>query len=95
VNGDEPAVEAAEVPAAAPVLHVPGRELEEEPSENGEGAAEPRKRPTRRGSRGGRNRKKKTATAASPAAAVVEGEPEQNGGEGQWEYTPISDWGDE
>jgi ribonuclease G len=94
VNGDQPAAEEAEAPAA-PVIHVPGRDLEEEPSENGEEAAQPRKRSTRRGSRGGRNRKKKTATAASPAAAVVEAEPEQNGGEGQWEYTPISDWGDE
>jgi ribonuclease G len=94
-NGDEPAAEEAEAPAA-PVIHLPSRELEEaEPSENGDEAAPPRKRPTRRGSRGGRNRKKKTATAASPVAAAVEAETEQNPDRDEWEYTPISDWGDE
>jgi predicted RNA-binding protein with TRAM domain len=99
VNGDEPADAEAEAPAA-PVIHLPGRELDEEPSDNGDEPAPPPKRPTRRGSRGGRNRKKKTATAASPAPAAVEAveaeaEPDQNGDAGEWEYTPISDWGDE
>jgi ribonuclease G len=96
-NGDEPAASEADAPAL-PVIHVPGRELEEEPSENGGEPAPAPKRATRRGSRGGRNRKKKTATAASPAPAAVEAveaEPEQNGDAGEWEYTPISDWGDE
>jgi ribonuclease G len=94
VNGDQPAAEEAEAPAA-PVIHLPSRELEEEPFENGDEPAPPRKRPTRRGSRGGRNRKKKTATAASPAPAAVEAEAEQSGAPDEWEYTPISDWGDE
>jgi ribonuclease G len=103
-NGDQPAAEeapAAAEPAAAaeapeaPVIHLPSRELEEEPSENGDEPAAPRKRPTRRGSRGGRNRKKKTGTAVSPAPAAVEAEAEQSGGEDEWKYTPISDWGDE
>jgi ribonuclease G len=99
-NGDEPAAVEADAPAV-PVIHVPGRELDEEPSDNGDEPTAPGKRPTRRGSRGGRNRKKKTATASSPAPAAVEAveaveaEPEQNGGAGEWEYTPISDWGDE
>jgi ribonuclease G len=102
-NGGQPAAaeeapvdEEADVPAA-PVIHLPGRELEAaEQSENGDEPAPPRKRPTRRGSRGGRNRKKKTATAASAAPAAVETEPEQQeGGSAEWEYTPVSDWGDE
>jgi ribonuclease G len=103
-NGDQPAAEdapaAEEAPAAAeapeaPVIHLPSRELEEGPSENGDEPAAPRKRPTRRGSRGGRNRKKKTGTAASPAPAAVEAEAEQSGDQDEWKYTPISDWGDE
>ncbi len=66
---------APEPPAAprGPVIHVPGPELdsEDEQSANGDqiGAV---KRPTRRGSRGGRNRRKKPATAAGAAAAVIE-----------------------
>jgi ribonuclease G len=77
-----------EEPPPAPVIHLPDRDLgaepSEEPSENGDQPAPPRKK-TRRGSRGGRNRKKKTATATPP-------EPEQNGeGENrEWEYTPVA-----
>jgi len=83
---------------AAPVIHLPDRELGEEPSENGDQPAAPRKRPTRRGSRGGRNRKKKTASTS--AAATVEAEPaapaaEQDAAERPWEYTPMSEWGHE
>jgi ribonuclease G len=102
-NGDapEPEPQAEDEAPAAPVIHLPGRELEEEePSENGDQPAAPRKRPTRRGSRGGRNRKKKTATA-NAAAVETEAEapaPEQNGGSDgsdEWEYTPMSEWGDD
>jgi ribonuclease G len=92
-NGDQLVAEQAEAPP--PVIHLPSRELEAEAAENGDEPAPPRKRPTRRGSRGGRNRKKKTASAASAAAAAVEAEGEQSGGEDEWKYTPISDWGDE
>jgi hypothetical protein len=51
------------------VIHLPDRELDE----NGDEAAAPKKR-TRRGSRGGRNRKRKTATAAGTAVETVEPE---------------------
>jgi ribonuclease G len=106
----EPAAE-AEVPAeveeapAAPVIHMPERRLDAEPSaeasENGDQAAVPKKRPTRRGSRGGRNRKKKPVAATSAVgaeteasvAAPVEEAPSENGG-GEWEYTPMSEWED-
>jgi len=98
------AVEAAEPPPAeeeapaGPVIHVPDREL----GEDGE-AGEPAKKKTRRGSRGGRNRKKKTAAGSTsgnggavavedePAPAEAE-EPSQNG-EPDWGYTPMSQWG--
>src|SRR5262249_59331393 len=66
-NGDQPAAEEVEAPAA-PVIHVPGRELEEEPPENGEGAAQARHGPAPRGSRRGRNRQENTRTAAPPTA---------------------------
>jgi len=96
-NGDErePAAAEEETAPVAPVIHLPGRELEGEPSENGDQPAVPKKRPTRRGSRGGRNRKKKTAT---PARAEAEAEPapaEESGRPSEWEYTPMSEWGHE
>jgi ribonuclease G len=92
--------EPEDVPApAAAKIHVPGPELgEPEPaaeeevapkatSDNGEVSPKPKKK-TRRGTRGGRNRKKKTAAAAVSAA---EKEPEQK----DWEYVPMSEWGDD
>jgi predicted RNA-binding protein with TRAM domain len=88
---------------AAPVeakIHVPAPDLGEktaEPSENGDTAgaeAEPKpKKKTRRGTRGGRNRKKKTATAAA-ATATAEPEAEEKPQE-DWEYVPMSEWGDD
>ena len=48
-----------ELPPAAPVIHLPGRELTDEDGES----PTPTKKRTRRGSRGGRNRRKKTTTA--------------------------------
>jgi ribonuclease G len=91
---------------AAPVIHLPGRDLGAEASENGDQAAAPKKRPTRRGSRGGRNRKKKPVAATTavaletdapvaseaPKAPQVE-EPSSENGSGDWEYKPIS-WDD-
>jgi ribonuclease E len=97
---EEPAQE--ELPA--PVIHLPGRELEEPeadeeaPVENGAEAAPRPKR--RRGTRGGRGRKRKPAGDDGAAAtATVEAEaPEADGppeGDSQaaWEYTPMSEWG--
>ncbi|HVV57707.1 MAG TPA: Rne/Rng family ribonuclease [Gaiellaceae bacterium] len=65
----EPAAEAETDTPAGPVIHVPGRELEEEA---GDGEAAPVKKRTRRGSRGGRNRRKRT-TAAADGALTAEG----------------------
>src|SRR5581483_7692602 len=81
--------------ADGPTIHLPERDLEE-----GDPQAAPKKR-TRRGSRGGRNRRKKTEPAAGGTA--VETAPEQGGqspegadgsanGGGEWEYTPMSQW---
>jgi ribonuclease G len=73
VVDDEP--EQAEEPVAGPVIHVPGRDLG---TEDGETPA-PVKKKTRRGSRGGKNRKKKTAAASGVAVAIaaIEDEPRE------------------
>jgi ribonuclease G len=87
----EPA--AAENAPPAPVIHLPDRDLGE-PSENGDEPA-PTRKPTRRGSRGGRNRKKKTGATASLEgdAPPAEDSSSGNGSEGEWAYTPMSEWG--
>ncbi len=98
------AAEEEEAPeAVGPVIHLPDRQLDE-PSEDGESPAAPKKR-TRRGSRGGRNRKKKPAGASGTATATAEVEapaeeapaeaPVEAPGDGdsdQWTYTPMSQW---
>jgi len=102
-NGDQPESAPAPQEAApiAPVIHLPGRELEDEQSENGDQPAVPKKRPTRRGSRGGRNRKKKTAASSSsaepeaPPAEDAGSRESEDAGSGEWEYTPMSEWGHE
>jgi ribonuclease G len=114
VDAEAEPVAADEEPAeedGGPVIHVPDRELGSEPGEDDEAA--PKKR-TRRGSRGGRNRRRKPADEAAEGAAegaaataTVEAvdeveaaadEPSSNGddganGDGEWSYTPMSDWG--
>jgi len=94
----EEAPEAPEEPEleeqpAAPVIHVPDRELTDEDGD----APTPAKKRTRRGSRGGRNRRKKTATApvATVEAPETEApEPAEDPSEnGDWGYTPMSQWG--
>ena len=57
----------------APVIHVPGRELEGGGSEaaGGTDAAEAARKRTRRGSRGGRNRRKKPVSSVEAAAGTV------------------------
>jgi ribonuclease G len=95
---DTPAPAPAPAPAA-PVIHLPDRELTDEDGE----APMPAKKRTRRGSRGGRNRRKKTTTAATatvetaeseapeaPEAPAAAEEPSENG---DWGYTPMSQWG--
>jgi hypothetical protein len=82
-----------ELPPAAPVIHLPGRELTDE---DGDAPTTAKKR-TRRGSRGGRNHRKKTATAATVTAdapeAPAEEAPEAPSENGDWGYTPMSQWG--
>jgi len=63
---DEPPA-ADEAPVPAPVIHVPDRELTDDDAE----PATPTKKRTRRGSRGGRNRRKKTATVGADGATAT------------------------
>ena len=91
-NGAQPVLE-AKIHVPAPTLGEPEPARTEpeadRPSENGDEAPKPKKK-TRRGSRGGRNRKKKpTAGVASTAETAME-EPASD-----WEYVPMSEWGDE
>ncbi len=86
----------------APVIHLPDRELTDED----DAAPSPAKKRTRRGSRGGKNRRKKTATATATAEAPETEAPEVEAPEapqaaepaepsenGDWGYTPMSQWG--
>jgi ribonuclease G len=89
----------AVTPPAAARIHVPDPELglvddetaEEAPAEPSEDGAEPPKpkKKTRRGTRGGRGRKKKTAGTV----AATEEKPAEP--DSEWEYVPMSEWGDE
>ncbi len=106
-DGEEPAVASEPEPEAepdeqeqlpSPVIHVPDRDLGEDDSDsstNGDGLTEPKKR-TRRGSRGGRARKRKPVAAVATASdlsgtSVEEAAPSGNGSP-EWEYTPMSEW---
>jgi ribonuclease G len=94
---DEKAKPAEEAPAAEPEP-----EVTEEPT-TAEAAAEEAPKPkkkTRRGSRGGKNRKKKPAAPSengSEAVADAEpaAEPESPSENGDFDYVPMSEWGDE
>jgi ribonuclease G len=99
-NGAGPPVEAtAKIHVPDPDLGQPAAAAEEEPSANGteaetteaaEADASKPKKKTRRGTRGGRNRKKKT-----PGAAVATAEPEaEETTPSEWEYVPMSQWDD-
>jgi ribonuclease E len=97
--GREGAVEAAEEPLSQ-------AESKPEPvSEVAEETPKPKKK-TRRGSRGGRNRKKKPATAAqngdegatepeAPTEPESTPEAESLSDNGDFEYVPMSEWADE
>jgi ribonuclease G len=56
---------------ARPVIHVPGRELDGA-EEDGEGPGTPAKKRTRRGSRGGKNRRKKPAVAGAATVTATD-----------------------
>jgi ribonuclease G len=100
----------AVAPPAAARIHVPDPDLgepDESPDEPpGDGTEPPRpKKKTRRGTRGGRGRKKKTAAAV---ATATDGGRESSGQAGEekpsdledekpsdWEYVPMSKWDDD
>jgi hypothetical protein len=91
---------ADEQEAPAPKIHVPdpelGREDEEGEGEGGENGSAPQKKRTRRGSRGGRNRRKKTPAVGesngdSAPEAVAEEEPAPTTDD----YVPMSEWIDD
>jgi hypothetical protein len=91
---DEPtSAEAAQ--EASEVVAEPGHAPAASPTAN---AA---KKKTRRGSRGGKNRKKKPATATTNGAEASETseqpqeESEPQSSNGDFEYVPMSEWGDE
>ena len=103
----KPATATAEANGEAPKIHVPDRELgdaqaDEEPappaeSTDGVEAAPKAKTKARRGTRGGRNRKRKTAATAVPdgeesSAGATEPEPAN---EEDWGYVPMSEWADD
>ena len=85
-----------EVAVAEPQEEAEESPTEAAPSEDGAEPAKPKKK-TRRGTRGGRNRRKK------PAATDTNGPPEAEAGETEstaatqetWDYVPMSEWADE
>ncbi len=93
--GRKGAAEPAE-PAAEPE---PAAAAEEPTAAEAEAAPKPKKK-TRRGSRGGKNRRKKPATASQnggEAAADAEPAPEaqESTTNGEFDYVPMSEWADE
>jgi ribonuclease G len=85
---DNGAGEAEQIEKPVAKIHVPDPELGEpqaegeEASTDGDEPAKPKKK-TRRGTRGGRNRKKKTTVAAEATPTD------------EWTYVPMSEWGDD
>ena len=63
------AIEPDTAKAAAPRIHLPDADLGEEKTDGDVAEAQPKRKRTRRGSRGGRGRKKTTTAAASTEAA--------------------------
>jgi ribonuclease G len=119
---DEPASEAGEPgepkpePKKSVTIHLPPEDLGEEPadeveapSENGDAPAAAARKKTRRGSRGGKNRRKRAAAAEAastngdaPAAEEpevaepqAEAAPATDDPEEDWGYVPMSQWGDQ
>jgi ribonuclease G len=86
-------------------IHLPDRQLGDEAEEVVEASADgdqtapqtPKKK-TRRGTRGGRNRKRKTATPAATATGDgIEPKPAEpeSASEEDWGYVPMSEWADD
>src|SRR5205814_2640367 len=95
-----PAADLGQTPGAEePVAEEPVAEepVAEEPvaesSVDGDGTEPPKpKKKTRRGTRGGRNRKKKTGAAA---VARAEADPAGEEANSEGEYVPMAEWGDD
>jgi ribonuclease G len=97
VPGDELGRKSKGKPAEEPTAAEPEPEAAEEPTKaEAEEAPKPKKK-TRRGSRGGRNRKKKPATASQNGGEATQPAPEaeEPSGNGEFEYVPMSEWADE
>jgi ribonuclease G len=94
---DNGAGEAKDVaPSVTAKIHVPGPELGEEEAAAEQDGAEPKpKKKTRRGTRGGRGRKRKAAVAPSAEEAQEPAVEPAGEGASEWEYVPMSEWGDE
>jgi ribonuclease E len=93
--------EAAEPVEEAPA-EAPEPEAADEPATADADEAPKPKKKTRRGSRGGRNRKKKPATASTNGADAGQAPSEQPQPDaepasenGDFEYVPMSEWADE
>jgi ribonuclease E len=101
VPGDDLGRDGKAEPAEEAPAVEPEPETAEEPTtaEAAETLPKPKKK-TRRGSRGGKNRKKKPAAAAENGAeAAADAEPaaeaESPPDNGDFDYVPMSEWGDE
>jgi ribonuclease G len=95
--GDDLGRKGAAEPAEEEASAEPEPEAAEEPTTaEAEEAPKPKKK-TRRGSRGGRNRKKKSAAETNGAEASPDPAPaeEPQSTNGDFEYVPMSEWGDE
>jgi len=91
----EPAEEAPAAPVAAEPEAAEPEAADEPTAAEAEEALKPKKK-TRRGSRGGRNRKKKpAATSQNGGEPAGEAEAEPSSDQREFEYVPMSEWGDE
>jgi ribonuclease G len=85
--------EAEAEPEKTVTIHLPPEDLGAEPAGSANGDAPARKK-TRRGSRGGKNRRKREAAAAETNGGEEPAEQETPQDE-NWDYVPMSQWGDE
>jgi len=97
---EAPQAENADQAEKTVTIHLPPADLGDEPSENGDTAATPARKRTRRGSRGGKNRRKREAAVSDVAAPAgePEAEPEAPAAEEapeNFDYVPMAQWGDE
>jgi ribonuclease G len=87
--------EAEAEPEKTVTIHLPPEDLGAEPAGSANGDAPARKK-TRRGSRGGKNRRKREAAAAAAETNGGEEPAEQETPQDEnWDYVPMSQWGDE